>query len=1644
MLLQLWRKENLTVVLPEESLQFLFRSALRIFSLLLLLLLSMSLPCRAAESPVVIDSLARENQILKTQLSRLEARRESFRWGRFPRSLVLLSGTVQQMQELPDGRLAFATDGQGAVFFNGTAFEVLDTRSSALADDFVTAVAPLPDGSLYLATASGIQLYRDGAVSQVPNLPPQLEGVPVTSLAAPDDSRLWLGTQGLGVWYNSPEGWTNWRAGSGASELSHDDISCLAFDSTSGTLWAGTAGGGACVLRDGNWQRFELPLGEGSEEIYCLTLDSEGRVWIGTVGAGAGYRDGTGWHVASLGIQPGSMAVSVTPLEGENLMLGTDEGSFILDRALNIRQPLPLPEEIAPYPLISATEAHSRLWLSPSGQGLYLFDRAVVSRYDTEQGLPDNNVYHITQSTDSRIWCATWNGVGIFDGRYWAHIGRRHGLPNDLATFVLFAGEDTTWFGTHGGVARLSKGGWDYFSRDNGLSSNTINHLALDVPGRLWISTEGGGLAVLEGDSLWAYRRSDGLPADEVQVTAPDIATNEVWVGTKRGLARISQGKVLPIEEDSRHSQPLPGPDHITSLRFSADGSLWAGTYGHGLWRLQPDKKWSQFTMENGLSSNEVLTIAESNDGLLYFGTSMGMTVFDGTHWRSYSNADGLYAGAINKILPSSKGALWLASEDHGIVRFDPARFEAPETYILAPSGRLLSRDSENSVVELLSEDNNQAGDSIVSPGSSRFVIEGSFYRGVPQGTGPDTLITDRLTLQCLGLTPWWPSPATGFRFSYRLDNSAWSEYSYQNVIDLYALSRGPHVVSVRAKGPHLKTDPTPAAFQFYVDMPTILSDWRLWGVIALLLLILAALIFRRQLAWHIGRLRHRHFKPISPNPFNPDQPTTEKECFFGRDEAIQAIADSFRGESAGNTAVIIQGDEKIGVSSLLLQTSEEIGSTGCTVVYLDLAGHFFPDVRELLSYLASRLEESGGHEVSGDNQEPMETLRSLLEIQDKPVAIILDNAEQLGRLLQSDTEHGPGMVSLFREAVLSERGASFIFGLHSLDTFRRQCDALFNMSRIMRLAAVSEESARMIIAEPLSGRAWFQEQALSLLVGLCHGQPFLAHYLGRELVELINREQTNLCTVMLAERAINALIENPPEELLDRWEELAKTEKLLLSAALSAAESPNTATSLSVSEVAGILESFHIGLIEEELAKAAASLADRGIISLQGSGGQFMVEDSLFSRWVAAGQPVEIVNAREEYDFGTMVHKTGEESHGSFNVSELAERLLKSLKTTLRFKWGALLIAGSDAKDESTVPLEPAAVIGTGAESSVLPVELSRRTVESLSITSTAIIVGETTGEPDNPAPEIPFEHGTILVPLLSRGKLLGLLALGERPGGQRYSRRDRLLLETICEQASVSIENTGLYEVETEKQRMEQELDTARHMQMSILPERNFEIPQLDFAAYLTPATEVGGDYFDYRLIDDGQFMFIIGDVSGHGISASTLVSMSKSLIYNQVKTSYEVDKVMDAMNDMVHGALAERLLMTLCYTVFDLNSRKVRYSIAGHPFPYHYRSNTDELAELELSAYPLGVTSKAKYAIAEFSYEPGDVLVFYSDGIVEGANPQGEQLGFERFEAMILKNKLLSPEEINRNIMQEFHQFAEGQPPDDDITLVVIKAK
>ena len=245
-------------------------------------------------------------------------------------------------------------------------------------------------------------------------------------------------------------------------------------------------------------------------------------------------------------------------------------------------------------------------------------------------------------------------------------------------------------------------------------------------------------------------------------------------------------------------------------------------------------------------------------------------------------------------------------------------------------------------------------------------------------------------------------------------------------------------------------------------------------------------------------------------------------------------------------------------------------------------------------------------------------------------------------------------------------------------------------------------------------------------------------------------------------------------------------------------------------------------------------------------------------------------------------------------------------------------------------------------------------------------------------------------------------------------------------------------------ENERIKQELLTASTIQLSMLPVADPKIPGYEIVSHFRPAKEVGGDYYDYFPLGDDRLAIVIGDVSGEGISAGLLMAMAKSCLLNQIRVSPDVPKVMYAMNNMVYEALRKRLLMTLCYSVLDIPSRTLTFASAGHHFPYLYSKKGGKLSELESIAYPLGVRRDSTYRAKRIELGPGDYLVFYTDGIIEARNQDGEEFGFERFERVILSHTISSAREMRDGILKELHEFSRGEPQFDDITLVIIKVK
>jgi serine phosphatase RsbU (regulator of sigma subunit) len=301
--------------------------------------------------------------------------------------------------------------------------------------------------------------------------------------------------------------------------------------------------------------------------------------------------------------------------------------------------------------------------------------------------------------------------------------------------------------------------------------------------------------------------------------------------------------------------------------------------------------------------------------------------------------------------------------------------------------------------------------------------------------------------------------------------------------------------------------------------------------------------------------------------------------------------------------------------------------------------------------------------------------------------------------------------------------------------------------------------------------------------------------------------------------------------------------------------------------------------------------------------------------------------------------------------------------------------------------------------------------------------------------------------VPLASNNRLLGVVYVSSRTLVKSFSARDLSLLEDIVGQTALAIENLSLLEVERKQDQLKKELDIARKIQKSMLPAGDPELEKLEVAGFSQSATEVGGDYYDYLQLAENRFAIAFGDVTGHGVSAGLLMAMAKSCLFVQCQQDPEVIPVMTALNKMICGSKTEkRLRMGFVYSIFDLQNKMLNISAAGHPLPYHYRQKIGELEPIKLiTGYQLGVKDSTKFRETTVELSVNDLLVYFTDGIVEARNIEQEEYGYERLEELIRNNSSLSATELRELILKEYYNWTgENSEMEDDITVVVVRVK
>jgi len=296
--------------------------------------------------------------------------------------------------------------------------------------------------------------------------------------------------------------------------------------------------------------------------------------------------------------------------------------------------------------------------------------------------------------------------------------------------------------------------------------------------------------------------------------------------------------------------------------------------------------------------------------------------------------------------------------------------------------------------------------------------------------------------------------------------------------------------------------------------------------------------------------------------------------------------------------------------------------------------------------------------------------------------------------------------------------------------------------------------------------------------------------------------------------------------------------------------------------------------------------------------------------------------------------------------------------------------------------------------------------------------------------------------IPLKKREQVLGVLnVFYEQP--HQFTLDEIYVLDLLATQAAVALENARLYEVEVKQ--LEQELEIARQIQRGFLPQQVPQLPGWGIAAVCLPARETGGDFYEFVERTDGTLGLIVGDVTGKSISAAMLMAAAQSLANAKGSDYGSPARVMAETNRLLCEDVPKQTFVALSYALLTPDQGQICLSNGGQLDPFLVPAAADRpvrLVETDGSRLPLGILPAVNYQETAVQLAPGDLLVFYTDGLVERKNGAGTLFGFERMAALLEGLRGQSAGVALDALLRAADEFAAGVGPHDDTTLVVVQ--
>ncbi len=405
------------------------------------------------------------------------------------------------------------------------------------------------------------------------------------------------------------------------------------------------------------------------------------------------------------------------------------------------------------------------------------------------------------------------------------------------------------------------------------------------------------------------------------------------------------------------------------------------------------------------------------------------------------------------------------------------------------------------------------------------------------------------------------------------------------------------------------------------------------------------------------------------------------------------------------------------------------------------------------------------------------------------------------------------------------------------------------------------------------------------------------------------------------------------------------------------------------------------------------------------------------------------------------LLYRIGERVGGCLDAEEVPQLVLGEIHRVIEADVGAVILLAAPVTGPGG---DTRGIVASfGADESVQVLEEACREIIGPTCETGQPTIVDSTSLPQQADPGV----GTILcAPIKTAEQPLGALVLGRFMGQPEFTMGDGKMAMAFAYQAAISMETARLHQEEIKRQRLEEELEIGHKIQLSLLPESCPDVPGWEFAAVYRPARQVGGDLYDFIQLpgEPGHLGLVIADVTGKGIPAALFVALSRTIIRSESMSDRSPATVLQRANSLIVRDIGYRLFLSTFYATLETTSGHLAYANGGHNWPLWLQADTGETQWLAASGSVLGAFPDVKLEERAIDMGPGDVLVFYTDGITEARNPSGDLFGEERLRTTVEASAGANAEQLQEAIVTAVETFIGDRPQSDDLTLFVVKRR